>query len=153
VVVGGQNELAAFDPLSGRELWRARHTPPGRGILRTVAAVAARAASLYFRYGGVASTAFSGIQIARVAKQKATMASLESRKKKYGPVKVPIRPFHPREHAEVRKRERSINALRSCEPTLVASACKIGNLKFAPLSPEKLILACDSRYLYSAKRG
>ncbi|HEX9544317.1 MAG TPA: PQQ-binding-like beta-propeller repeat protein [Pyrinomonadaceae bacterium] len=67
VVVGGQNELAAFDPASGRELWRARHTPPGRGILRTVAAVAARAASLYFRYGGVASTAFRGIQIARVA--------------------------------------------------------------------------------------
>jgi outer membrane protein assembly factor BamB len=67
VVVGGQNELAAFDPASGRELWRARHTPPGRGILRTIAAVAARAASLYFRYGGVASTAFRGIQIARVA--------------------------------------------------------------------------------------
>ncbi len=67
VVIGGQNEIAAFDPLSGRELWRARHTPPGRGILRTVAAVAARAASLYFRYGGVASTAFRGIQIARVA--------------------------------------------------------------------------------------
>jgi outer membrane protein assembly factor BamB len=67
VVVGGQNELAAFEPLSGRELWRARHTPPGRGILRTVAAVAARAASLYFRYGGVASTAFRGIQIAQVA--------------------------------------------------------------------------------------
>ncbi len=67
VVIGGQNELAAFDPLSGRNLWRARHTPPGRGILRTVAAVAARAASLYFRYGGVASTAFRGIQIARVA--------------------------------------------------------------------------------------
>ncbi|MGI8836845.1 MAG: PQQ-binding-like beta-propeller repeat protein [Pyrinomonadaceae bacterium] len=67
VVVGGQNELAAFEPVSGRELWRARHTPPGRGILRTVAAVAARAASLYFRYGGMASTAFRGIQIARVA--------------------------------------------------------------------------------------
>ena len=67
VVVGGQNELAAFDPASGRELWRARHTPPGRGILRAVAAVAARAASLYFRYGGMASTAFRGIQIARVA--------------------------------------------------------------------------------------
>ncbi|MEP6741353.1 MAG: PQQ-binding-like beta-propeller repeat protein [bacterium] len=67
VVVGGQNELAAFDPSSGRELWRARHTPPGRGILRTIAAVAARAASLYFRYGGTASTAFRGIQIARVA--------------------------------------------------------------------------------------
>jgi outer membrane protein assembly factor BamB len=67
VVVGGQNELAAFDPASGRELWRARHTPPGRGILRTIAAVAARAASLYFRYGGTATTAFRGIQIARVA--------------------------------------------------------------------------------------
>lgn len=67
VVIGGQNELVAFDPASGRELWRARHTPPGRGILRTVAAVAARAASLYFRYGGTASTAFRGIQIARVA--------------------------------------------------------------------------------------
>jgi outer membrane protein assembly factor BamB len=67
VVIGGQNEIAAFDPSSGRELWRARHTPPGRGILKTVAAVAARAASLYFRYGGVASTAFRGIQIARVA--------------------------------------------------------------------------------------
>ncbi len=67
VVVGGQNELAAFEPVSGRQLWRARHTPPGRGILRTVAAVAARAASLYFRYGGMASTAFRGIQIARVA--------------------------------------------------------------------------------------
>jgi outer membrane protein assembly factor BamB len=67
VVIGGQNEIAAFEPASGRELWRARHTPPGRGILRTVAAVAARAASLYFRYGGVASTAFRGIQIARLA--------------------------------------------------------------------------------------
>jgi outer membrane protein assembly factor BamB len=67
VVIGGQNELAAFDPALGRELWRARHTPPGRGILRTVAAIAARAAALYFRYGGVASTAYRGIQIARVA--------------------------------------------------------------------------------------
>ncbi len=67
IVVGGQNELAAFDPISGRELWRARNTPPGRGILRTVAAIAARAASLYFRYGGMASTAFRGLQIARVA--------------------------------------------------------------------------------------
>jgi outer membrane protein assembly factor BamB len=67
VVVGGQSELAAFDLESAnpRELWRARHTPPGRGILRTVAAVAARAASLYFRYGGTAVTAYRGLQIAR----------------------------------------------------------------------------------------
>jgi hypothetical protein len=29
IVIGGQSEIAAFDPVSGRELWRARHTPPG----------------------------------------------------------------------------------------------------------------------------
>lgn len=65
VVVGGQSEIAAFDPSSGREVWRARHTPPGRGILKTVTAIAARAASLYFRYGGTATTAFRGIQVAQ----------------------------------------------------------------------------------------
>jgi outer membrane protein assembly factor BamB len=65
VVVGGQSEIAAFDITNGREKWRARHTPPGRGIFRTVAAVAARAASLYFRYGGTATTAFRGVQVAR----------------------------------------------------------------------------------------
>ena len=64
VVIGGQSEIAAFDRLNGRELWRARHTPPGRGILRTIGAIAARAASLYFRYGGTAMTAFRGVQIA-----------------------------------------------------------------------------------------
>jgi outer membrane protein assembly factor BamB len=57
IVIGGQSEIAAFDLGSGRQLWRARHTPPGRGIFRTVAAIAARAASLYFRFGGPAMTA------------------------------------------------------------------------------------------------
>lgn len=66
IVIGGQNEIAAFDPVSSRQLWRARHTPPGRGVLRTVAAIAARAASLYFRYGGTAMTAVRGVQVARV---------------------------------------------------------------------------------------
>lgn len=65
VVVGGQSEIAAFEVPGGREIWRARHTPPGRGILRTITAVAARAASLYFRYGGTAVTAFRGLRIAR----------------------------------------------------------------------------------------
>ena len=64
-VVGGRDEIAGFDARSGRERWRARHEPPGRGILRTLGAVAARAASLYFRYGGAATTAFRGVQIAR----------------------------------------------------------------------------------------
>src|SRR5262249_60633910 len=44
---------------------RPRHNPPGRGVLRTVGAITARAASIYFRYGGVASTAFRGVQLAR----------------------------------------------------------------------------------------
>jgi len=65
VVIGGQSEIAAFDPVSGRQLWRARHTPPGRGIFRTITAIAARAASLYFRFGGTAMTAVRGVQIAR----------------------------------------------------------------------------------------
>jgi len=63
VVVGGQEDLAAFN--GGREVWRAHYPPPGRGFLRTIAAIAARAASLYFRFGGVTTTAFRGVQIAR----------------------------------------------------------------------------------------
>jgi hypothetical protein len=59
IVIGGQSEIAAFDQGSGRQLWRARHTPPGRGIFRTVAAIAARAASLYFRFGGPVTTGLS----------------------------------------------------------------------------------------------
>jgi len=61
-VVGGRNEVAAFDVSDGRNIWRARHNPPGRGIFRTVTAIAARAASLYFRYGGTATTVFRGAQ-------------------------------------------------------------------------------------------
>jgi outer membrane protein assembly factor BamB len=66
-VVGGKNEVAAFDLNTSANVWRARHNPPGRGLLRTVAAVAARAAALYFRYGStytsVVSTAFRGVQL------------------------------------------------------------------------------------------
>ncbi len=64
VVIGGREEIAAFDR-TGQENWRGRYPPPGRGLLRTIGSIAARAASLYFRFGGVASTAFRGIQIAR----------------------------------------------------------------------------------------
>jgi outer membrane protein assembly factor BamB len=78
IVIGGQSELAAFDPLSGRQLWRAKHTPPGRGLFRTVAAIAARAASLYFRFGGPALTAFRGVQIARTV-SGLSWSGLESR--------------------------------------------------------------------------
>ena len=63
VVVGGQEDIVAF--ASEREVWRGHYPPPGRGLLRTIGAIAARAASLYFRFGGTISTAFRGIQIAR----------------------------------------------------------------------------------------
>ena len=63
-VVGGQNEVAAFALGDGRAVWRERHNPPGRGLLRTVAAIAARAASLYFRYGGMAMNVYRGAQLA-----------------------------------------------------------------------------------------
>jgi hypothetical protein len=65
IVIGGQSEIAGLDAVSGRQLWRARHPPPSRGIFRTVAAIAARAASLYFRFGGPALTAVRGVQVAR----------------------------------------------------------------------------------------
>lgn len=57
-VVGGRNEIAAFDVRDPKsvELWRVRHTAPGRGVFRTVAGVALRAAALYFRYGGLITT-------------------------------------------------------------------------------------------------
>jgi len=62
-VVGGPEDLASFDPSTGQQLWRAHHSPPRRGILRTVAAIAARATALYFRYGAAASFAFRGVQL------------------------------------------------------------------------------------------
>ena len=78
-VVGGRNEIAAFDTTTGESVWRARYTPPGRGIFRTIAAVAARAASLYFRYGGTVTTAFRGVQLARTAATSLRWSGLASR--------------------------------------------------------------------------
>jgi outer membrane protein assembly factor BamB len=72
-VVGGRNEIAAFDIREPKrpEIWRARHTAPGRGALRIVAAIGLRAAALYFRYGGIATSgigfARSGLNLARSA--------------------------------------------------------------------------------------
>ncbi|MFL6468182.1 MAG: PQQ-binding-like beta-propeller repeat protein [Pyrinomonadaceae bacterium] len=44
---------------AAREIWRVKHKAPGRGILRTVAGIALRAAAIYFRYGGVATSAYN----------------------------------------------------------------------------------------------
>ncbi len=75
LVVGGRNEIAAFDSRGDYKegVWRARYTPPGRGFLRTVAGIAARAASLYFRYGGTVTTVFRGVQLARTASSLASL--------------------------------------------------------------------------------
>ncbi|HEX8632516.1 MAG TPA: PQQ-binding-like beta-propeller repeat protein [Pyrinomonadaceae bacterium] len=78
-VVGGRNEIAAFDARSGAELWRTRHTPPGRGIFRTVGAIAARAASLYFRYGGTASSVFGVVRTASRAASALRWSGLTAR--------------------------------------------------------------------------
>lgn len=67
IVVGGETEVAAFETANGENVWRAHHGPPGRGLFRTVAAIAARAASLYFRYGGAATTVFRGAQLLNTA--------------------------------------------------------------------------------------
>ena len=75
IVIGGQSEIAAFDNSRGRELWRARHTPPGRGILRTIGAIAARAASLYFRYSGPGLTAFRAASAFSNLQSLATLAT------------------------------------------------------------------------------
>lgn len=56
-VVGGRDEIAAFD-IQGKELWRVRHKAPGRGAFRIIAGIALRATALYFRYGGLATSAF-----------------------------------------------------------------------------------------------
>jgi outer membrane protein assembly factor BamB len=70
-VVGGHEEIAGFGQAVGRprvssgtqsdlsSLWTAKHKAPGRGVFRIMAAIALRATALYFRYGGLATSAFS----------------------------------------------------------------------------------------------
>jgi outer membrane protein assembly factor BamB len=69
-VIGGRDEIASFDR-SGSEIWRARHKAPGRGAFAIIGGIALRAAALYFRYGGIATSAFGiargGIDLASAA--------------------------------------------------------------------------------------
>lgn len=74
-VVGGRNEIAAFrvgSDSKSPELWRVRHTAPARGVFRVVTGIALRAAALYFRYGGIATSA---IGFARTGLSLATAAN------------------------------------------------------------------------------
>ncbi len=53
--------------IQNREIWRVKHKAPGRGVLRTVAGIALRATALYFRYGGLATSALNIARGASVA--------------------------------------------------------------------------------------
>ena len=66
IVVGGRDEIKAFNPFAFKSsdgeiqpVWTAKHKPPSRGIFRIVAGIALRAAALYFRYGGLATSALN----------------------------------------------------------------------------------------------
>ena len=54
-VVGGKDVIAAFQ--NNKEIWRVKHKAPDRGAFRIVAGIALRATALYFRYGGLATSA------------------------------------------------------------------------------------------------
>jgi outer membrane protein assembly factor BamB len=57
---------------SFNEVWRTRHKPPSRGAFRIIAGIALRATALYFRYGGLATSA---IGLARGGLSLATAAN------------------------------------------------------------------------------
>lgn len=82
VVVGGKEEIAAFRFASNgnfTELWRAKHEPPSRGLLRTIAGIALRAVATYFRYGGAATSFISGIQSLSLAQKALRWSGLKFR--------------------------------------------------------------------------
>ena len=64
-VIGGNEEIAGFNlntvkPNSkSSTVWRVRHPAPSRGVFKIMGAIALRATALYFRYGGLATSAFS----------------------------------------------------------------------------------------------
>jgi outer membrane protein assembly factor BamB len=82
IVIGGRDEIAAYGAvavISGglgktfthfepSPLWRVKHKAPSRGVFRTIAGIALRATALYFRYGGLATSALNlarGVSTAR----------------------------------------------------------------------------------------
>jgi outer membrane protein assembly factor BamB len=68
------NALQASRPRSRQnELWRVKHKAPSRGTFRVVAGIALRAAAIYFRYGGLATSA---LNIARGANTARSVLNL-----------------------------------------------------------------------------
>ena len=50
------------------EIWRVKHKAPSRGVFRIVAGIALRAAAIYFRYGGLATSALNIVRGASAAR-------------------------------------------------------------------------------------
>ncbi len=50
------------------EVWRVKHKAPSRGVFRIVAGIALRATALYFRYGGIATSALNLVRGANLAR-------------------------------------------------------------------------------------
>ncbi len=92
-VVGGRDEIAAFQVKSQKSkvksrlevqgfaeiqnpkskiqnqvVWRVKHKAPSRGVFRLVAGIALRATALYFRYGGIATSALNLVRGAGLAR-------------------------------------------------------------------------------------
>ncbi|MBA2493968.1 MAG: PQQ-binding-like beta-propeller repeat protein [Acidobacteria bacterium] len=92
-VVGGRDEIAAFQVQSPKSkvksrlevqgfaeiqnpkskiqnqvVWRVKHKAPSRGVFRLVAGIALRATALYFRYGGIATSALNLVRGAGLAR-------------------------------------------------------------------------------------
>ena len=51
-----------------KSLWRVKHKAPSRGVFRIVAGIALRAAAIYFRYGGLATSALNIVRGASAAR-------------------------------------------------------------------------------------
>ncbi|MGI8884165.1 MAG: PQQ-binding-like beta-propeller repeat protein [Pyrinomonadaceae bacterium] len=54
--------------IQNQEIWRVKHKSPSRGVLRVVAGIALRATALYFRYGGLATSALNLVRGANLAR-------------------------------------------------------------------------------------
>lgn len=65
--------ISAFDDRRSSELWRVKHKAPSRGVFRIVAGIALRATAIYFRYGGLATSALNLVRGAGIARSVLSM--------------------------------------------------------------------------------
>jgi outer membrane protein assembly factor BamB len=63
-----ENQRSKIKDQKSNEIWRVKHKAPGRGVFRTVAGIALRAAAIYFRYGGLATSALNLVRGASLAR-------------------------------------------------------------------------------------